>query len=601
MRTSNPATDARNESLEVEPRRSCRGSAPRCLYANQRVRRIIVCLLLMPSLSGCTSWRDYVRNGFKVGPNYARPAAPVAEAWIDANDASVRKSENEVCDWWKVFHDPVLDSLICTAYRQNLTLRQAGFRILQARARLGIDVGNLFPQTQNATGSYQRIARSQQTSGALGLGDQFFDQWNFGFNLAWELDFWGRFRRTIEADVDLLDASVEDYDAALVTLMGDVATNYVQMRTFEQRIKYAQDNVKIQKDTLSIVQARFDASTISELDLDQARTTVAATEAAISELEISLRQSILQLCILMGMPPEDLLARVGANTIPVAPPEVVLGIPADLLRRRPDVRASERRLAAQCAAIGIAESEFYPHISITGTLGWASQDLNHLFQPSALNSTVGPSFQWNLLNYGRILNNVRLQDARFQELIANYQNTVLVANQDVESGLVTFLRSKERTNFQQTAVNEAVKAVNIAVKQYRAGTTDFTTVTQVQQIQVQQQDQLAQAEGQIATGLIQVYRALGGGWQIRLTGCNELLPPPSAAAELPSPSGPPMPPVPPQDGVAPISLPAPQADLLPPPVDSPTITRPPLTTPAVPPSVPQPVQTPAPVVPSVPK
>src|SRR5262249_36377555 len=174
---------------------------------------------------------------------------------------------------------------------------------------------------------------------------------------------------------------------------------------------------------LAIVEARFKASTISELDLDQARTTVAATEAAISELQISLRQSILQLCILMGMPSEDLLKRVGAGPIPVAPAEVVLGIPADLLRRRPDVRAAERQMAAQSAVIGVAESELYPHLTIDGTLGWASQDLNHLFQPTALNSNIGPSFQWNILNYGRLLNNVRLQDARFQELVANYQNT----------------------------------------------------------------------------------------------------------------------------------------------------------------------------------
>jgi hypothetical protein len=217
----------------------------------------------------------------------------------------------------------------------------------------------------------------------------------------------------------------------------------------------------------------------------------------------------------------------------VTPKDVAVGIPADLLRRRPDVRAAERRLAAQCAEIGIADSEFYPHISIDGTLGWRAQDLNHLFESRALNGNIGPSFTWNLLNYGRLLNDVRLQDARFQELIATYQNTVLLANQDVENGLITFLKSQERTALQQYAVDMAVRAVDLAVKQYRAGTTDFTTVTQVQQIQVQQQDLLAQAQGEIAAGLIQVYRALGGGWQIRLQGCNASLPPPGAAANLP--------------------------------------------------------------------
>jgi NodT family efflux transporter outer membrane factor (OMF) lipoprotein len=486
--------------------------------------RCVIVAILALNAGGCTPCREYLRNGFKVGPNYGRPPAPVAQTWIDADDKSVKMDEVEQCGWWHVFNDPILDDLICTAYHQNLTLREAGFRILQARAQLGIAVGNIFPQTQNASGNYMAISNSRETAGG-GFGPQFTQQWNFGFNLAWELDFWGRFRRAVESNVDLLNASVEDYDAAIVTLLGDVATTYVSVRTLEQRIRFAQDNVKVQADTLAIVEARFRVSTISELDVDQARTTLEATQAAIAELEISQRQAILQLCTLMGMPPEDLFKRIGKAPIPTAPTAVAVGIPADLLRRRPDVRAAERRLAAQCAVIGIAESEFYPHISIDGTLGWSAQNLGNLFQSSALNSNVGPSFTWNLLNYGRLLNNVRLQDARFQELLATYQNSVLFANQDVENGLITFIKSQQRTEHQQISVDSAVRAVNLALKQYQAGTADFTTVTQVEQIQVQQQDLLAQAEGEIASGLISVYRALGGGWQIRLTNCNEMLPP----------------------------------------------------------------------------
>ncbi len=226
--------------------------------------------------------------------------------------------EDDLCQWWGVFHDPILNDLICTAYHQNLTLRKAGFRVLQARAQLGIAIGNIFPQLQNASGDYMAIARSRQTVG-LGFGPQFFNQWNFGFNLAWELDFWGRFRRAVEQNSDLLNASVEDYDGALVTLLGDVATAYVDIRTLELRIKYAEDNVHIQRDTLAIVEARFKVSTISELDVDQARTTVESTEAAIKELEIALRQSVVQLCILMGMPPEDLYRGSAAARFPRRP------------------------------------------------------------------------------------------------------------------------------------------------------------------------------------------------------------------------------------------------------------------------------------------
>jgi NodT family efflux transporter outer membrane factor (OMF) lipoprotein len=492
--------------------------------------------LLLVAATGCTPVREYIHNGFRVGPDYREPPAAVAPKWIDANDKRVRPGCDDIWQWWKVFNDPALDALICTAYHQNLTLREAGFRILQARAQLGIVKGQFFPQTQNLTGSYTRFGVSKETAGAESattIGPRFFDQWDYGFNLDWELDFWGRFRRAIESQSDTLDASVGDYDAALITLLGDIATNYAQMRTFEQRIVYAQRNIKVQQDTLDIVEARFKASTISELDLDQARSTLNATQATVSELEIGLRQSQNQLCTLLGIPPEDLMLRIGRGPIPTAPPDVVVGIPADLLRRRPDVRAAERRVAAQSEQIGIAQSDLYPHISIDGTLGGSAEKFSELFTPGAFNSQISPSFRWDLLNYCRIANNVKLQDARFLELVATYQNTVLTANQEVEDGLIVFLRSQERTQFQQKSVDDAVAAVNVALLQYKAGTTDFTTVTQVEQFQVLQQDILAQAQGEIVTGLVQVYRALGGGWQIRLQNCQDCLPPQTGTLQPP--------------------------------------------------------------------
>ena len=203
--------------------------------------------------------------------------------------------------------------------------------------------------------------------------------------------------------------------------------------------------MQLQQKTLTITEARFRGGTTSELDVYQARSTLEQTEAQIPEFEISLRQTCNNLCILLGMPPEDLQARLGPRPIPTAPPEVAVGIPADLLRRRPDVRRAERQAAAQSAQIGVAEADFYPAISINGTLGYSAQFFPDLFRSAALNGSVGPSFQWNLLNYGRILNNVRLQDARFQELVATYQQTVLNADQEVENGLVTFLRAQRRT------------------------------------------------------------------------------------------------------------------------------------------------------------
>jgi NodT family efflux transporter outer membrane factor (OMF) lipoprotein len=481
---------------------------------------------------GCTTLSEYVNNGFKVGPNYGRPPAPVERDWIDATDVRVRKESDDLSKWWTVFNDPVLDSLICFAYNQNLTLREAGFRVLEARAQLAIDVGNLFPQTQTATGSYTRNVLSKKTANSrIATGKRWFQQWDLGFNLSWEIDFWGRFRRAVEADAATLDSSVENFDDALVTLLGDVATSYTQLRTFEQRIGYTKQNVELQRNTLKIVEGRFKAGTTNELDVVQARSTLEQTEAQIPELEIALRQAGNQLCILLGIPPEDLETRLGRGAIPSAAPEVAIGIPADLLRRRPDIRRAERQAAAQSALIGVAEAEFLPHIAINGTIGFAAEHFKDLFQERALMGNVGPTFTWNILNYGRILNNVRLQDARFQELVATYQNTVLSAAQDVENGLVTFLKAQQRTKLQTASVADAERAVKIALAQYTAGTIDLTTVTLLQQNLVGLQDTLAQAQGEIATGLIQVYRALGGGWQIRLTGCQTTGLPKEGAAQ----------------------------------------------------------------------
>jgi NodT family efflux transporter outer membrane factor (OMF) lipoprotein len=503
--------------------------------------------LLAALLCGCTSIEEYVHNGFKVGPNYGKPAAPVAREWIDAGDKRVRSTESEdLSKWWTVFHDPVLDSLICYAYGQNISLRVAGFRILQARAQLGIDVGNLFPQTQQAVGDYRRTGLSRETANNfLNIGNfggpafqRFYSQWDYGFNLSWELDFWGRFRRAVEADAATLDASVENYDDVLVTLLGDVANNYVLYRTYEERIKYATDNVELQRETLAITEARLKAGTVSDLDVAQARSTVEQTEAQIPELQISLRQANNQLCILLGIPPEQLQAKLGPAPIPSAGPDVAVGIPAELLRRRPDVRRAERQAAAQSAEIGVAESDFYPHIAINGTIGYSAAQFKDLFNSKAFTGTVGPTFQWNVLNYGRILSNVRLQDAKFQELVATYQNTVLTAGQEVENGLVTFLRAQERTKYQNASVEDAAKAVKIALVQYKVGTVDLVRVTQLEVTLVQLQDTLAQARGEIAQGLIQVYKALGGGWQIRIDGCEPTVPilhNAAPAAELPSP------------------------------------------------------------------
>jgi NodT family efflux transporter outer membrane factor (OMF) lipoprotein len=484
---------------------------------------LVVGMVALLPLAGCTPLGEYLRNGCKVGPNYGTPPAPVAHDWIDANDVHVRQSTEDMSAWWKVFDDPQLNSLVCDAYNRNLTLRQAGLAILQARAERAIAVGELFPQQQQATAQFHHEASSEQTVGksASSATHRFFNQWDYGFNLSWELDFWGRFRRAVESANGNLDASVANYDDVLVTLVADVASAYVEMCTTQQRIKYVTMNATLQRTTWEATKAKLKVNATT-VDVAQALSTLRQTEALIPPLEIALRQANNKLCTLLGIPPEDLAARLHLEKIPQAPTEVVVGIPADLLRRRPDVRRAERLAAAQSAVIGVAEAEFYPHIAINGTIGYAAAEFKNLFRSTAFNGTIGPSFRWDILNYGRLLNEVRREDAIFKQRVVAYQNTVLGANAEVESALVLYLRSQD----QFKKLRQSADATELAIKAAKLdpNNTVFREVVLLQNL-TQQQDLEAVALGNVSLGLIQVYRALGGGWELRQTGaCGDHCP-----------------------------------------------------------------------------
>jgi outer membrane protein TolC len=265
----------------------------------------------------------------------------------------------------------------------------------------------------------------------------------------------------------------------------------------------------------------------------QAKNNLAQTESVIPTLEISLRQASNRLCILCGIPPRDLQQELATGRIPVPPTEVAMGIPADLLRRRPDVRRAERELAAQSASIGVATAELYPHIAITGTIGLEANDFADLFHSGAFAGSVGPSLRWNILNYGRLLNNIRVQDARFQQLATEYQNAVLRANEEAENALIAFLKSQQKAKTLAESVDAAEKAVDMALLQYREGKTDFNRVFILQTAQALEQDRLAQASGEVARSVIEIYRALGGGWQIRYQGREQMQFATPAPPELP--------------------------------------------------------------------
>jgi NodT family efflux transporter outer membrane factor (OMF) lipoprotein len=460
------------------------------------------------------------RNDCKVGPNYSPPPAPVASHWIEYANPRIRSEEQQLSDWWRVFNDPTLDYLIDTAYQQNLTLRVAGTRILEARAELGIARGELFPQTQNVFAEYQRIKLSQEVANPPAVA--WFSNWRLGATATWELDFWGRFRRAIEAADAELDASVEDFDDVLVILLSDVAAAYVEYRTFEQRLIYARNNVEIQRRSVQLATDKFEGGATTERDVHQARQVLAETEALIPFLEIGRRQAANRLSVLMGMPPTNLDSLLAAGSgIPVAPPDVAVGVPADLIRRRPDVRRAERQVAAQSARIGVAVSDLYPHISLTGTIGLEAEHFDDLFDtPESMFGNIGPGIRWDVLNYGRLINGVRVQDARFQGLAYAYQDRVLNAGREVEDAMVVFLQSQEQARYLGESVQAAARTVEITRDQYTEGEVDFTPVFLFESTLTEQQDEWAVAQGDIALGLIGIYRALGGGWQIRLANCH---------------------------------------------------------------------------------
>ena len=314
-----------------------------------------------------------------------------------------------------------------------------------------------------------------------------------------------------------------NYDDVLVTLLGDVGTTYIEIRTIQQQLQYVRENITIQKESLEIAQARFHGGLTSELDVEQAISNLAQTEALVPQLAKQLRFANDRLCTLLGLPTEDLTLKMGDKEIPSVSPDVVVGIPCDLLKRRPDVRRAERDAAAQCAQIGVAEADLYPQISITGIVQFDAERFTDLFKNRSLQGTIAPGFQWDVLNYGRLVNNVRLQDAKFQELVAGYQNVVVHANAETEDGIEEFLQSQVQTKAMQRSVTAADKAVRLAITQYKAGLVDFNRVALLEQDLVQQQDLLAQAQGDIGTGLVHTYRALGGGWEIRCKPWEEVL------------------------------------------------------------------------------
>jgi NodT family efflux transporter outer membrane factor (OMF) lipoprotein len=457
-----------------------------------------------------------------VGPHYYRPSVSVNDHWTAANDPRLASRTPVDSLWWHSFNDSTLDRLIDTAYRQNIALQIAGTRIMEARAELGIADAQWWPVNRNPIAS--------PTAGAIvpfnGNQPILYGAHAVGFDAAWEPDFWGRVRHGTRAAAAAYGATVADYQGALVALSAEVARTYVAIRTYQVLIARARDNVAIQEEGLQVAHARVHHGATSGLDESQATSLLETTRATVPELQIGLQQAQNALCTLLGQTSGcEASAVSGPEEIPVVPARVAIGVPAELLRRRPDIRSAELFAMAQCDRIGIAMSELYPSFDLTGALGvrtvvtTGSQSslagLLGIFNPGAFIVSLGAGMFWPILGYPRILNNIRVQDARFQQSLLNYQNVVLRAEQEVEDGIAGFLREQESAEFAQNAVVAAQDSVHLALVQYREGATDYQRVLDTQRTLLQSQITAARMRGAIATNAVALYKALGGGWELR--------------------------------------------------------------------------------------
>ena len=458
-----------------------------------------------------------------IGPDLVKPEPELKDEWMEIGDPGFKAGATDYINWWNLFNDPVLNDLIEKAYQQNLPLQIAGIRIYEARAQLGIAVGNLYPQQQAAFGNFLNFKRSESSD--TPFIDTHFNALGLGFDATWELDIWGKYRRSVQSGVANLEASVASYDDILVTLTAEVARTYIVIRTLEQRLAIAEKNVKVQERSLQIVEVRFREGAVSELDVAQAKSLLKDTQALIPQLESGLRQAQNALAILLGVLPGSLEENLnGPAEIPVAEEAAIIDIPNNLLRRRPDIRLSEAQLAAQSPQIGIAKADLYPQFFLFGTIGWRSSDasslvsnnsLGDIFSYKSLFWNAGPGLNWNILNYGRIRNQVRVEDARFQQLAVSYKNTVLNAQREVEDAMIAFIRSKEEERYLKEGVAAAARSVELSMLQYKEGLVDYQRVLDSQRILANQSDRMTEVSGQVSTNLVAAYKALGGGWQIR--------------------------------------------------------------------------------------
>ncbi len=461
----------------------------------------------------------FVFSGCMVGPDYKKPKDEMPPKWVETSPSVAVVQSADMGHWWTLFNDQILNRLIGQGVSANKDLKLANARILEARGQRVIAASGLFP-TVNTSGQYQRERGSANAPGASGPihGGTFSggaDLYQGGFDASWELDVFGRVRRTVEAATADLSASEENYRDVLVTLLSEVSVNYLTLRGAQLRLDIANKNIEAQRQTVQLTQERFQAGLSSDLDVSQAQAQLANTEAQVPVIETTIKQSIYQLATLLGTTPEPLVDQLLKEApIPGIPPEVPVGLPSDLLRRRPDIRRAERQLAAATARIGVATADLYPRFNLTGNIGQASMSLADIAKSSSSFWSFGPSFNWNIFNAGSTRANIEVQKARTEQALATYEKTILTAVQDVESSLIAYSKEQVRRDSLESAVRSNQRAYDISSELYSKGLVDFLRVLDSQRSLYQTQEQLALSSQQVSTNLVSLYKALGGGWDV---------------------------------------------------------------------------------------
>ncbi|MDZ4772636.1 MAG: efflux transporter outer membrane subunit, partial [Planctomycetota bacterium] len=416
----------------------------------------------------------------------------------------------DTAGWWRCFDDPVLDGLVARANDANLDVKEALARVHEARALRGATAADQFP-TLDASASYARRAESKNTP----FGDFVPDSDNFalGFDASWEIDLVGRVKRSIEAADATVQATIEYARDVAVTVTAEVARNYVELRSFQRRLAIAKNNVSLQEQTLELVRGRQSAGLVGERDVAQALSNVETTRSRVPTLEVGVRAAENRLAVLLGRSPGALAAELGTErAIPVPPASVAVGVPADLLRRRADVRRAERELAAEHARIGVAEGDLYPKLTLAGDVGLAADQLSKLFESQSIAYGYGPTLRWNLFDAGRLKNRVAAQEARTEQAFVKWERTVLIALEETENAMTAFVREQVRRQSLLSAAREARRAVDLSRAQYTEGLEDFQNVLVSERSVTDLEDELAASDAAIATQLVALYKALGGAW-----------------------------------------------------------------------------------------